>query len=128
MLNARYKHKPLTLRFGETKRVLAYLAHMNLREEIKGKGLFLKDPGFGSKLYDETIAPVILRLHQLRNLLSQFRLIVRIDDPAKSKVLVAVDLERDSRVVLNVPHPVSLVTVLREEIESSLMSDIPDFD
>ena len=71
---------------------------------------------------------MILRLHQLRNLLSQFRLVIRIDDPAKSKVLVAVDLERDSRVVIDVPHSVSLVTVLREEIESSLMSDIPDFD
>jgi hypothetical protein len=31
-------------------------------------------------------------------------------------------------VVLDVPHPVSLVTVLRDEIESSLISDVPDFD
>ncbi len=30
--------------------------------------------------------------------------------------------------VLDVPDPVSVVTVLRDEIESSLMSDIPDFD
>ncbi len=30
--------------------------------------------------------------------------------------------------VLDVPHPVSLVAELRDEIESSLMSDIPDFD
>ena len=30
--------------------------------------------------------------------------------------------------VLDVPNPMSLVTILRDEIESSLMSDIPDFD
>jgi hypothetical protein len=31
-------------------------------------------------------------------------------------------------VALYVLHPVSLATILRDEIESSLMSDIPDFN
>jgi hypothetical protein len=31
-------------------------------------------------------------------------------------------------VVLDVPYPVSLVPELRYEIESSLMSNVPDFD
>src|SRR5205807_4477682 len=35
--------------------------------------------------------------------------------------------ERDSGVVLDVPNPMRLITVLRDEIESSLMSDVPDF-
>jgi len=30
--------------------------------------------------------------------------------------------------VLDVPNSMSLLTVLRDEIESSLMSDVPDFD
>jgi len=29
--------------------------------------------------------------------------------------------------VLDVPNPMRLITVLRDEIESSLMSDVPDF-
>jgi hypothetical protein len=30
-------------------------------------------------------------------------------------------------VVLDIPNPVRLLTVLRDEIEPSLMSDVPDF-
>ena len=90
--------------------------------------LFLQGSGFGSEFNDESIAPLVLFIHQLRHLLRQLGLLRRIDNPAQSHVLVAVHLERYSGVVLDVPDPVSLVTVLRDEIESSLMSDIPDFD
>ena len=89
--------------------------------------LFLHDSGFGSKLHNESIAPLVLCIHQLRHLLSQLRLFRRIDNPAQPHVLVAVHFERDSGMVLDVLNPMSLLTVLRDEIESSLMSDIPDF-
>jgi hypothetical protein len=89
--------------------------------------LFLEDSGFGSEFNDESIAPLVLCIHQLRNLLSQFRLFKRIDNPAQPNVLVAVHLERDSGMILDVPNPVRLITVLRDEIESSLMPDVPDF-
>ncbi|OLE91612.1 MAG: hypothetical protein AUF79_03490 [Crenarchaeota archaeon 13_1_20CM_2_51_8] len=89
--------------------------------------LFLHDSGFGSKLHNESIAPLVLCIHQLRHLLSQFGLIIRIDGPAQTHVLVAVHFERDSGMVLDVPNPMRLITVLRDEVESSLMSDVPDF-
>src|SRR5713101_8465557 len=89
--------------------------------------LFLLDSGFGSEFYDESIAPLVLFIHQLRHLPSQFGLDIPIDDPAKSHVPIAIHFERDSRVALDVPNPVSLLTVLRDEIEPSLMSDVPDF-
>jgi hypothetical protein len=90
--------------------------------------LFLHGSGFGSEFNDESIAPLVLCIHQLRHLLSQFGLFRRIDNPAQPHILVAVHLERDSRMVLDIPDPVRLITVLRDEIESSLMSDIPDFN
>ncbi len=89
--------------------------------------LFLLDSWFRSEFNDEPIAPLELFTHQLRHLPSQFGLNIPIDDPAYSHVLVVVHFERDSGVVLDVPNPVSLLTVLRDEIESSLMSDVPDF-
>jgi hypothetical protein len=89
--------------------------------------LFLQDSGFGSEFNDESIAPLVLRIHQLRHLLSQFGLFRRIDNPAQPHILVAVHFERDSGMVLDVPNPMRLITVLRDEIESSLMSDVPDF-
>jgi hypothetical protein len=89
--------------------------------------LFLHDSGFGSEFHDESIAPLVLCIHQLRYLLSQFRLFRRIDNPAQPHILVAVHLERDSGMVLDVPNPMRLITVLRDEIESSLMPDVPDF-
>jgi hypothetical protein len=52
----------------------------------------------------------------------------RIDNPAQPHVLVAVHFERDSGMFLDVLNPVRLITVLRDEIESSLMSDVPDFN
>ena len=94
----------------------------------RARELFLQDSGFRSKFYDESIVPLIFGLHQLGHFLSEFGLIIQIDNPAKPYVLVAVHLERDSGVVLDVPYPVSLVTELRDEIESSLMSNVPDFD
>jgi hypothetical protein len=51
----------------------------------------------------------------------------RIDNPAQPHVLVAVHFERDSGMFLDVLNPVRLITVLRDEIESSLMADVPDF-
>jgi hypothetical protein len=90
-------------------------------------GLFLLDSGFGSEFNDESIAPLVLCIHQLRHLLSQLGLFRRIDNPAQPHVLVAVHFERDSRMFLDVLNPVRLITVLRDEIESSLMSDVPDF-
>jgi hypothetical protein len=90
--------------------------------------LFLQDSGFGSEFNDESIAPLVLCIHQLRHLLSQFRLFRRIDNPAQPHILVAVHLERDSGMTLDVPNPMRLITVLRDEIESSLMSDVPDFN
>lgn len=86
------------------------------------------DSRFRSEFYDEPIAPLIFLTHQLKHFLCQLGLVIRIDDAAESHVLVAVHLERDSRVVPDVLHPVSLVTVLRNEIESSLMSDVPDLN
>jgi hypothetical protein len=71
---------------------------------------------------------MILGLHQFRDFPSQFGFILWINDSAQSRILVAIHLKRDFRVVVNVPHPMSLVTKLRKEIESSLVSDIPDFD
>jgi hypothetical protein len=89
--------------------------------------LFLQDSRFGSEFNDESIAPLVLRIHQLRHLLSQFRLFRRIDNPAQTHILVAVHLERDSGMILDVPNPMRLITVLRDEMESSLMPDVPDF-
>jgi hypothetical protein len=89
--------------------------------------LFLQDSGFGSEFNDESIAPLVLCIHQLGHLLSQFGLFRRIDSPAQPHILVAVHFERDSGMVLDVPNPVRLIPVLRDEIESSLMSDVPDF-
>src|SRR5437879_12687203 len=66
-------------------------------------------------------------MHELRHRLSQFGPFRPIDKPAQPHVLVAVHLERDSRMVFDVPNPMRLITVLRDEIESSLMSDVPDF-
>jgi len=74
--------------------------------------LFLHDSGFGSKFNDESIAPMVLLIHQLRHLLSQFGLVIRIDNPAKSHVSIAVHFERDSGVVLDILNPVSLLTIL----------------
>jgi hypothetical protein len=104
-----------------TKRGMWSLSKGDLEE------LFLHDSGFGSKLHNESMAPLVLCIHQLRHLPSQFRLFRRIDNPAQAHIIVAVHLERDSGMILDVPHPMRLITVLRDEIESSLMSDVPDF-
>ena len=89
--------------------------------------LFLQDSGFGAEFNDESIAPLVLCIHKLGHLLSQFGLFRRIDNSAQPHVLVAIHFERDSGVVLDVSNPMRLIPVLRDEIESSLMSDVPDF-
>jgi len=74
--------------------------------------LFLQDPGFRSEFNDEAIIPLVLFLHQLRHLSSEFGLLILIDDSAKSYVSIAIHFERDSGVVLDVSNPVSLFTIL----------------
>jgi len=89
--------------------------------------LLLQDSGFGSEFHDESVAPLVLCIHQVRHLLSQFGLFRRIDNPAQPYIFVVVHFERDSGMVLDVANPMRLITVLRDEVESSLMSDVPDF-
>ena len=89
--------------------------------------LLLLTAWFRSKFYDQSIVPLVLALHEFHYHLCQFPLSTSINDSAQSHVLVAVHLERDSRMVPDVLYPVSLVTILRDEIESPLVTDVPDF-